>query len=181
MNWESSQVLVSVLFIATAIVLKISTYYLIRKVTRKFGFKIARQATIARIINLALIFLTVMILLIVWEVNSEDLFLYLASLFTVLGIAFFHQRSHLSNITAGIMLFFSHRAKVGDFVTIHDADDTTGGKIEDIGLLFVTIISKNNDRIMISNTRFLQKTVSIEQLHIGQKTNKTENLYVNSP
>jgi small-conductance mechanosensitive channel len=83
-----------------------------------------------------------MILLGIWEVDPEDLFLYLASVFTVIGIAFFHQRSHLSNITAGVMLFFSHRAKVGDFVTIHDSDNTFDGQIEDVGLLFITIISK---------------------------------------
>jgi small-conductance mechanosensitive channel len=119
-----------------------------------------------------------MILLGIWEVDPEDLFLYLASVFTVIGIAFFHQRSHLSNITAGVMLFFSHRAKVGDFVTIHDSDNTFDGQIEDVGLLFITIISKKKDRIMISNTIFLQKTVSIRQFDLTGNNKGAENVDV---
>lgn len=100
----------------------------------------------------------------VWEVDPEDLLLYLASIFTVLGIAFFHQRSHLSNITASIMLFFNHLAKVGDTVTIHDGENTIQGKIEDMGIIFITLLSDSNDKVMISNTVFLQKTVTINQL-----------------
>ena len=181
MIWESSHVLVSIGVIATAVGIKIGSYFLLRSVTRNFGFKLARKATIARIINLGLIILTGMILLGIWEVDPEDLFLYLASIFTVIGIAFFHQRSHLSNITAGVMLFFNHRAKVGDFVTIHDSDNTVEGQIEDIGLLFITIISKKNDRIMISNTGFLQKTVSIKQLDLAENTKNVEQVAVPVP
>ena len=110
MIWESSQTLMSAILIGTALGLKIGTFYLIRNITRKFGFKLARKAAISRVINIILIVLTIMILLGVWEVDPEDLYIYLASLFTILGIAFFHQRSHLSNVTAGIMLFLSHSA-----------------------------------------------------------------------
>jgi len=177
MMWESSQVIVSISVIATAIGFKIASYFLLRSVTRNTSFKLARKATIARIINLALMLLTGMILLGIWEVDPEDLFLYLASVFTVIGIAFFHQRSHLSNITAGVMFFFNHRAKVGDYVTIHDSDNTVEGHIEDIGLIFITIVSRKNDRIMISNTVFLQKTVSIKQLKLSELKD-TENLSV---
>lgn len=165
---ESSQVLVSIAVIATAIGFKIASYFLLRSVTRNFSFKLARKVVISRIVNLALFLAVGIILLGIWEVDPEDLFIYLASIFAVIGIAFFHQRSHLSNITAGVMLFFNHRAKVGDFVIIHDGEDTVEGKIEDIGLIFITIISKENDRIMISNTVFLQKTVSIKQLDLTE-------------
>jgi small-conductance mechanosensitive channel len=166
---ESSQVLVSIAVIATAIGFKIASYFLLRSVTRNFSFKLARKAVISRLINLALFLTAGVILLGIWEVDPEDLFIYLASIFAVIGIAFFHQRSHLSNITAGVMLFFNHRAKVGDFVIIHDSDNTVEGKIEDIGLIFITILSNENDRIMISNTVFLQKTVSIKQLELSDR------------
>jgi small-conductance mechanosensitive channel len=75
------------------------------------------------------------------------------------------------------MLFFNHRAKVGDYVTIHDSDNTVEGHIEDIGLLFITIESRKSDKIMISNTVFLQKTVSIKQLELSEHK-ETENISV---
>lgn len=165
--WESSQVFVSIAVVATAIGFKIGAYFLLKSVTRNFSFKLARKAVISRLINLALFLASGIILLGIWEVDPEDLFIYLASIFAVLGIAFFHQRSHLSNITAGVMLFFNHQAKVGDFVIIHDSDNTVEGHIEDIGLIFITIVSNKNDRLMISNTVFMQKTVSIKQLELS--------------
>ena len=170
--WESSQVLTSALVIAIAVGLKIGAFFLLRSATRNGSFKLARKATIARIINLSLVLLTGMILLGIWEVDPEDLFLYLASMFTVVGIAFFHQRSHLSNITAGVMLYFNHRAKVGDYVTIHDGENTIEGHVDDIGLIFITITTKKNDKVMISNTAFFQKTVSVKQLELSEFNDK---------
>jgi small-conductance mechanosensitive channel len=79
----------------------------------------------------------------------------------VLGIAFFAQWSLLSNITAGIILFFNHPLKIGDTITIFDKDFNIAGKITNIGLFFMHIRNESNEKITIPNSILLQKMVII--------------------
>jgi len=43
---------------------------------------------------------------IIWDISFEGLSIYFASIFTIIGVAFFAQWSMLSNITASVILFF---------------------------------------------------------------------------
>ena len=54
----------------------------------------------------------------IWGIEKEKLVLFISSVLTILGIAFFAQWSILSNITAGLILFFSHPLKLGDYIKI---------------------------------------------------------------
>ena len=78
------------------------------------------------VITFGLFLLTGLILLGIWEVNPEDLAIYLASVFTIIGVAFFAQWSHLSNITAAIIIYFNHPVAIGDEITIQDEPPLQG-------------------------------------------------------
>jgi small-conductance mechanosensitive channel len=58
------------------------------------------------------------ILAVIWGFEFERMFLALSSILVVLGIGFFAQWSILSNITAGILLFFNHPIQIGDRIKI---------------------------------------------------------------
>jgi len=79
----------------------------------------------------------------------------------ILGIAFVAQWSLLSNITAGLILFFNHPLKIGDHIKILEKDFIIEGIVNDISFFFIHIKTENNEKITISNTVILQKTISI--------------------
>jgi len=147
-KFANVQILISLSIIIIAIIIKIIIRQMLRNISRKFEVNIFRKSIVSKIINTGL-FLTVGILILgIWEIDPEDLALYLASVFTILGLAFFHQRSHLSNIAAGVILFFNHPVKVGDQISISDREQNFSGQIEDIGIFFVSILSEDGEKII---------------------------------
>lgn len=71
------------------------------------------------------------------------------------------QWSILSNITSGIILFFSFPYKIGDFIFIHDKDFPIEAEIEDIGAFHVYLKTKEGEMIVYPNNLMLQKGISI--------------------
>lgn len=161
---DTSKIVISISVIVTAMAIKLISNKILKGAMQKFEFKSQRKAIIVKIINFLLFLVTGIVLLGVWEVNPNDLALYFVSIFTVIGIAFFAQWSHLSNITAGIIIFFTHPARVSDSISILDGDKIIEGKIVDMGLFFVNMISPDKNKILISNTLFLQKVVTVNAI-----------------
>ena len=83
----------------------------------------------------------------------------MASILAVIGIALFAQWSHLSNITSGIIIFFSHSFKLDDTVSIIDKDYEVEGRISDIGLFFIKLKTKQGEEVSIPNNIFMQKMI----------------------
>lgn len=127
----------------------------------RFSFDERRKILVSKTIYIISNVFGLLLIIGIWGVNQEDLALYFASILTVIGVAFFAQWSHISNITAGIILYFNHPIRIGDTIKIMEKDDPISGKIMDIGLFFMTIKNVENRQVLISNSNFLQKIVSI--------------------
>lgn len=84
---------------------------------------------------------------------------FLSSAFAVLGIALFAQWSILSNITAGILIFFNFPYRVGDTVRIANKDFDLVGMIEEITTFHVLIRHTDGDLITYPNSLILQTPV----------------------
>ena len=161
-KFGNAQVILSLSIIIIAIVINIISSRMLRRIMRKYEFNSMRKSIVSKILHISIFLIVGILLLGIWEIDPDDLGLYLASIFTIIGLAFFHQRSHLSNITAGVILFFNHPVKIGDLVSIYERDVTFNGKIIDVGLFFVSLKSEEGEKIIISNTLFLQRTVSFK-------------------
>lgn len=98
-------------------------------------------------------------LITIWSVDQKDILVFLSSMVTVLGVAFFAQWSHLSNITSGIIIFFNTATKIGDEIKIMDKDFDIEGEILDIGMMFFKIKTVNNEIISLPNNIILQKAI----------------------
>lgn len=107
--------------------------------------------------------LAIIILIVIWGVQAKDIFITISSVATVIGVAMFAQWSILSNITAGIILFFSFPFKIGDIILIHDKEYLIEGEIEDIGAYHVTIRSTEGETVIYPNNLFFQKGISIKK------------------
>ncbi|MEO7317231.1 MAG: mechanosensitive ion channel domain-containing protein [Ginsengibacter sp.] len=85
----------------------------------------------------------------------------MSSIFAVIGIALFAQWSILSNVTSGVIMFFTFPYKIGDFIKIHDGDHSLYGYIEEIRSFHVVLKTTDQEIITFPNSLLLQKGVSI--------------------
>ena len=138
---------------------------LVSKIVRQFAktSQIIERRTnlVIKYINILITILALITLILIWGVQAKDIFITISSVATVIGVAMFAQWSILSNITSGIILFFSFPFKIGDVILIHDKDFPEEGEIEDIGAFHVTLRSKEGEIVIYPNNLFFQKGISI--------------------
>jgi small-conductance mechanosensitive channel len=145
--------------IALGTLLQILATKSLTNVRKKFGFQKNRMIIINKIITVLIYASVVIIISFIWGVNEEELFLFISSFLTILGIAFFAQWSILSNITAGLILFVNYPVKIGDTITILEKDNDVSGEIKDIGAFFITLQTEENEFITVPNSIILQKNI----------------------
>lgn len=142
-------------------------YLLLRIVSNKFIERTVenslmqktRGKIIKKSVNFILLMVVFTLILTVWGVNQSQLAFFIGSVLAVIGIALFAQWSILSNITAGIIIFFSHPVKLDDTVSIIDKDFLIEGRVSDIGLFFVILKTEDGEQIAIPSNLFVQKMI----------------------
>ncbi|MGS2760794.1 mechanosensitive ion channel domain-containing protein [Sinomicrobium sp. M5D2P9] len=153
------------LYTAIAIVFLLLLKYLLSKIIRKVGvishYNDARTSLIVRYSKITIFFIGIAAISIIWNVNFEDLGLILSSIFAVIGVALFAQWSILSNITAGVILFFTFPFKIGDKIEILDKDFPVRATIEDIKAFHLMLRTEEGELITYPNNLLLQKGVKV--------------------
>ncbi|HLQ99953.1 MAG TPA: mechanosensitive ion channel family protein [Sphingobacterium sp.] len=160
-NIEWYKLIYSFIALGILIFLRNSLIRLIKNFADKFYRFQARTFLIVRYVNYMMGFLFVICLLFIWGINFKDIGIFMSSIFAVIGIAFFAQWSILSNITSGIIMFFTFPYKIGDFIKIHEDDHSVYGYIEEIKSFHVVIKTLDNEIITFPNSLMLQRGVSI--------------------
>lgn len=155
----------TVIVFVVFIVLHIATRRGINIMLKKFHFSLQRRKLTLRMINLMLTITSIVFIAAIWGVKQTDIVVFISSIMAILGIAFVAQWSLLSNITAGLILFFNHPLKIGHHIKILEKDFIIEGTVNDITFFFIHIKTENNEKITISNTVILQKTISIVLSH----------------
>jgi small-conductance mechanosensitive channel len=119
-----------------------------------------RGLAIKKVINTVLLLVCTVLIMLIWGVNQSDLAVFVGSLLTIVGVAFFAQWSLLSNVTAAIIIFFNHPIRLNDSIIILEAKDyTIEGRIIDIGLFFITLETPDGEELTLPNNLFIQKSI----------------------
>ncbi|NNE78308.1 MAG: mechanosensitive ion channel, partial [Pricia sp.] len=123
----------------------------------------ARTLLITKYVSILLTLLGFGIISFIWGVNFRDVGLVFSSVFAVIGVALFAQWSIISNVTAGVILFFSFPFKIGDRVRILDKDIESEEpyRIEDIRAFHVSLRKKNGELLVYPNNLMMQKAVTL--------------------
>jgi|TARA_R110002074_G_scaffold106578_2_gene230268 small-conductance mechanosensitive channel len=161
MEIHYTKIIESIVVIALFLVIKIVTNSLINRTIIDKVVQNSRSQLIRKAINFIMMLICVTILMIIWGVKQSDLVIFVGSILTIVGVAFFAQWSLLSNITSSIILFFGHSVKIGDYIVIMETKDyEISGEILNIGLFFTNIKMKDTDEeITLPNNIFIQKTM----------------------
>ncbi|MEM6517430.1 MAG: mechanosensitive ion channel domain-containing protein [Bacteroidota bacterium] len=143
------------------LILRLISNSLVKKIGRKNNINEARIKLICRYISATAFIVALLFLAFIFGAQLQDLALIFTTVFTVIGIGLFAVWSILSNITSGIIMFFSFPYKVGDKVQIHDKDFPIEAIIEDIRAFQLILRQDNGDLVTYPNNLILQKPVTL--------------------
>ncbi|WP_324027619.1 mechanosensitive ion channel [Maribacter sp. BPC-D8] len=165
-NEHYNELIYSLIVLIVILVLKVLFATAIRKVSKISDYNPVRTNLILKFTNIALTIIAVVVLTLVWSVNYRDLGVMLSSVFAVIGVALFAQWSILSNITAGVIIFFSFPFKIGNTIRILDKElldpnntDLDKFVIEDIRAFHLHLRRSNGEILTYPNNLVLQKGV----------------------
>lgn len=161
LNDFTKEVIATGIVFILVIVLRLLVVKLVRRYAKSSAIIEHRANLVIKYIHLMINILAIIALIVIWGVQRKDIFLTLSSVTTVVGVAMFAQWSILSNITAGIILFFFFPFQIGDVIQIHDKDFPIQAEIEDIKAFHVYLKTREGERITYPNNLLLQKGISI--------------------
>lgn len=156
-----SELLATIITLITLLVLKFILSKTIRKVGGDSDLNIIRTRLIIKYVSFGLSTLGAAVIIFIWGVNFRELGLIFSSVFAVIGVAIFAQWSILSNVTAGIILYFSFPFKIGDRIKIMDKEIEYDGNyvIEDIKAFHIHLRNDDSELLTYPNSLMLQKGV----------------------
>ncbi|MBT8254130.1 MAG: mechanosensitive ion channel family protein [Flavobacteriaceae bacterium] len=157
----NTQIYLGIAFFLLFLVINFIINTVIRKVAKRSSKKDMRAKLISRYISVGLLFLLLILESFLFGANWGDIAVVFSSVFAILGIALFAVWSILSNVTSGVIMFFSFPYKVGDKVAIHDKDFPITAIIEDIRAFHLHLRLENGDLVTYPNNLMLQKAVTL--------------------
>ncbi len=175
---HASELLGTIITIIALFILKFVVSKAIRKVGSVSDLNAARTRLIIKYITFGLTSLGIVVLIFIWGVNIRELGLIFSSVFAVIGVAIFAQWSILSNVTAGIILYFSFPFKIGDRIQIMDKEIEYQGNyvIEDIRAFHIHLRNDKSELLTYPNNLMLQKAVLMINESASENSHESETL-----
>ncbi len=149
-----------VLILATLLTVSL-TNRAIKRFGRLVSIDVNKRKIIFYLSHLVIYFIGLTILSVIWGVALQDFVVFISSILAVLGVAFVAQWSILSNLTASVILFFSHPLRLGDRIRVLDKDFDWTGEIEDISAFYLFMRTDDGRRITIPTNLVIQKGIEI--------------------
>jgi len=158
----TNQFIHTAILIAFVIIVKLFAGKAVNRILVRLENDLKRKKITMRIINLFSLIFMIIGLAAIWNIDRSQLMVFITSLITVLGIAFFAQWSILSNITSSLILFFNHPVKIGQRIRVLDKEYDIEGKLIDISFYFLYIKTDAGELVTIPTSVALQKTMVIK-------------------
>ena len=163
------EILRTVIVITAFILLNFSIKKLIKRYAKSAHLSEHRTNLIFKYISFFIFALISVIIFAIWGIKSDDIFSFIGTALTIIGVAFFAQWSILSNITSGMIMFFTFPFRIGDVIRIHDKDFPIEAQIEDIKAFHTILRNREGELITYPNSLLLQKGVSVVPIKLDDK------------
>jgi len=153
--------IITIITLVTYFISKALTVKIVRRFAKTNEVLEHRANLVIKYINILIGMLALFTIIIAWGVKKEQILLFISSVFAVVGVASFAQWSILSNVTAGVIIFFSYPFKIGDKIKILDKEFPIEGEIEDIKAFYILLKNINGEIVTFPNNLLMQKGISI--------------------
>lgn len=150
---------------AAVIVGYIITYYITKNFVnnslKHTNIQRGRRKMIIKAVQLLSFLMAIVLVSAIWGLKQNEIAVYVGTILTAIGIAFFAQWSLLSNVTSSLLLFFNHPVKIGDKIKVLDKDCPFEGEVTDLTYFFIHVKTNEGEITTIPNSVLLQKPVSV--------------------
>ena len=158
-----SEIINTAILLVVLFIIRTMIVITVKKIGKKSGTTEARAGLIGRYATVTLVLIAILIEAFILGAGTHDVTVVFSSVFAVIGVALFAIWSILSNVTSGVIMFFSFPYKVGDKIKIHDKDYPIEAIIEDIRAFQIHLREDNGDLVTYPNNLILQKAVTLMQ------------------
>lgn len=155
------QIIESVIAAVLLIVLRITISYFVNRFSHRKNKVKQRANLVMKYVDFILIIIASIFAFLIWGINAKDIGVYASSIFALIGIGFFAQWSVLSNMTSGVIIFFTLPYKIGDRIKIHDKDFPIIAIIEDIKAFHMNLRTNDGGLHTYPNSLMMQKGVTL--------------------
>ena len=158
---HSAQTILTIVIFVSLIILRWIFKKAATGIAKRRDVNIQRTRLIVRYINTLVTFLVLFAILLIWGVEPSQVGVLFSSVFAVIGIGLFAIWSILSNVTAGVILYFYYPFKIGDTIKILDKDfPFEKATIEDIQAFQIHLRTENGELVTYPNNLLLQKSIA---------------------
>lgn len=160
---HQSELLGTLICVTAFLLIRFASIQAINKIGKLRDKNAIRTNLVSKYVSFGLFAIGAVVLIFIWGVDFKELGLVMSSIFAVIGVALFASWSILSNVTAGIILFFWYPFKIGDRIKIYDSDFTDEALIVDIAAFHMHLVKDNGEFVTYPNNMLLQKGVVLVQ------------------
>jgi len=161
MQEYQTEIFQSTIVLVLLIALRLIITFLVNRFSVRKNKVAKRARLIMKYVDFTLLTIAILFALGIWSVDYKDIGWMASSVFAVVGIGFFAQWSVLSNITSGVIIFFTFPYKIGDRIKIHDKDFPIIAIIEDIKAFHMNLRTEEGGLHTYPNNLILQKGVTV--------------------
>lgn len=161
MELYRDQIINTIIATVIFIIIRVTMSYFVNAFSKRKN-KVAQRANLVmKYVDFILLILATIFGFLIWGLDVKSVGVYASSVFALIGIGFFAQWSVLSNMTSGVIIFFTFPYKIGDRIKIHDKDFPIIAIIEDIKAFHMTLRTDDGGLHTYPNSLLLQKGVTL--------------------
>ena len=161
MEYLSKELLLSIAVVVCILLVIVLTSRAIRKFGKMGAIDMNKRKVIFYLNYFIIYLMGGIALAIIWGINVKEFTVFISSVLAILGVGFFAQWSILSNLTASVILFFSHPLRLGDRIRVQDKDFNWTGVVEDISGFYLFMRTDDGRRVTIPTNLVMQKGIEI--------------------
>lgn len=156
-----TEIIYTVIALIALVILQQLFRFFVKRFMRFKSIDVNRRKVVLNLGYFMLYVLAALAAAAIWGFTIREFAVFASSILAVLGIGFFAQWSLLSNLTASVILFFSHPMRIGDRIRILDKDFDWTGKVTDITGFYLHMRSDKGEYLTFPTSLVLQKGVEV--------------------
>ena len=130
---------------------------LLKRFVKKYSLRRSRKLVIQKIKTAIIFIFVALIIIYIWGLEVENIWIFVTGLLGLVAIGFFAVWSILSNVFAGVVIFFTQPFKIDDRIRV--LPDEIKGKVTDITLFFVKIKTEEGGLVSIPSNLIFQRMI----------------------
>jgi small-conductance mechanosensitive channel len=130
-----------------------------KQTQHKFGIRKSRYFAIKRLLTMASLLMSLVILILIWNVDLKHVWVSATGVLALIAVAFVAVWSLVGNILAGVIIYFTSPFKIEDSIEV--MPDEIRGTVLAVNTFYTVLMTEDKNYINIPNTLLFQKYIKV--------------------